>query len=307
MNLNSRKYTIYGFITILIWGTSAVFTRTLSTSLGAYTAAALVNFIGGIVVLLQQSITGHGMKDRKKVPRIYWILCGLLFILYTATSYVSMSMVEGEEAIVTLVLIRFLWPLFTLIFTVPILKEKASPWLIGGVTLSFIGIVVAKLGNDIFDLPNFAKNILSGDSMPVYLLGFVVAISWALYTNLTKKFVGTKDVDGVGIYMVASGIILGLIALFKNEPKNFSSGIIAQIIYAAIVVTCMANIMWNMAIKHGNMLVVVLASNFLPIISTVMTALMLGIPITLPIIMGSLLVVAGTYWSKKCFRQGGKD
>jgi drug/metabolite transporter (DMT)-like permease len=301
MSSNSRKYTIFGFITILIWGTSAVFTRTLSTNLGAYTAAALVNFIGGVTVLGQQFVTGNGTKDLKKVPRLYWPVCGFLFILYTSTSYVSMSMVAKEEAVITLVLIRFLWPLFTLIFTIPILKQKASVWLIGGITLSFIGIVIAKLGNDIFDLPNFIHNITSGDDLPAFLLGFVVAISWGLYTNLTKKFIGTRDVDGVGIYMVGSGIILGIIALFTDEPRHFTPVIISQVIYASIVVTCVANVLWNLAIKKGNMLIVVLASNFLPIISTVMTSFLLGVPITLPVIVGSIFVVAGTCWSKKCF------
>ena len=33
-------YTLLGFLTIIIWGTSAIFTRNLSTGLGAYTSAA---------------------------------------------------------------------------------------------------------------------------------------------------------------------------------------------------------------------------------------------------------------------------
>ena len=49
------------------------------------------------------------------------------------------------------------------------------------------------------------------------------------------------------------------------------------------------------------MLLIVLASNFLPIISTVMTSWMLGVGVTLPVVIGALLVVAGTLWSKKCF------
>lgn len=302
MNTKPNRYTAFGFITILIWGTSAVFTRTLSTNLGAYTAAALVNLIGGIAVLIWQLATGSGMKEWKKVPRLYWLVCGSLFILYTSSSYVSMQMVKKEEVVLTLVLIRFLWPLFTLIFTIPILKQKASPWLICGVTLSFIGIVVAKLGNQIFDLSDFVKNVSNGGELPALLLGFVVAVTWGLYTNFTKKYIGTKDVDGVGIYMVGSGIILGIISIFTNEPRNFTPSIIVQVIYASIMVTCVANILWNMSIKRGNMLIVVLASNFLPIISTVMTSIMLGIPITPPILIGSLLVVAGISWSKRCFR-----
>jgi uncharacterized membrane protein len=52
------------------------------------------------------------------------------------------------------------------------------------------------------------------------------------------------------------------------------------------------------------MILVVLASNFLPIISTIMAAVMLGVAVTLPVIVGSALVVAGTLWSKRCFDKG---
>ena len=50
MTLGVGKYTLLGFLTIIIWGTSAIFTRNLSTNIGAYTSATFVNQIGGIVV-----------------------------------------------------------------------------------------------------------------------------------------------------------------------------------------------------------------------------------------------------------------
>jgi len=302
MFLKSRKYTFLGFLTIIIWGTSAIFTRNLSTSIGAYTSAALVNLIGGVVVLGRQMVIKKEFVHWKEVTWKYWPICGALFVIYTASSYVSMSIVEKDEAVITLVLIRFLWPLFTLIFTIPILKAKASKWLIASVAVSMIGIIIAKLGNTIFDLPNFIHNIFFGEDVLGYLLGFAVAISWGLYTNLTKKYIGLLDVDGVGIYMISAAAILGVIALNVDEPRQFSGILILQILYAGIVVGSVANVLWNLSIKKGNMLLVVLTSNFLPIISTIMTSLLLGVGITVPIIIGSLLVVMGTMWSKKCFR-----
>ena len=296
-------YTLLGFLTIIIWGTSAIFTRNLSTGLGAYTSAALVNLIGGIVVFVTQLIKKEGLTGIREVPRKYWTVCGSLFVIYTASSYVSMSMVQSDESVIVLVLIRFLWPLFTLIFTIPILHARASLWLICSVALSFVGIVVAKLGADIFHLSSFADNILSGGDLAGYAMGFVVAISWGVYTNLVKKYVGTKKVDGVGIYMIVTAAILGIISIFMDEPRNFSVSLIGQILYAGIVVGALANTLWNLSIKKGNMLLVVLVSNFLPIISTVMTSFMLGVGITVPIIVGSLLVVVGTLWSKQCFRE----
>jgi len=301
MTLGIGRYTLLGFLTIMIWGTSAIFTRNLSTNIGAYTSAAFVNLIGGIVILGQQLITKKGLKGLGEVKKRYWPICGFLFMVYTAASYVSMSLVEKDEAVVTLVLIRFLWPLFTLVFTVPILKVKASPWLAGGVFLSLIGIAIAQIGNDISNLDSFLENVLNPGDIAGYALGFVVSITWGLYTNYTKKYVGNREVDGVGIYMILTGILLGIIAMGVDEPRNFSVNLTGQILYAGIVVGSLANVLWNVSIKKGNMLLVVLASNFLPIISTVMTSWMLGVGITLPVVVGALLVVAGTLWSKRCF------
>lgn len=295
------KYTLMGIITIIIWGTSAAFTRNLSTGLGAYTAASLVNIVGGLVVLISQYINKAGTKDWKDVTKLYWIICGGLFVIYTATSYVSMSIVSGNEAVMTLVLIRFLWPLFTLLLTIPILHQKASPGLIVGVLISLAGIIVANMGNSDISIINILKSFLDGNNLPAYILGFIVSFSWGLYTNLTKKFVKDKDVDGSGVFMLISGLLLGAVSLGLNEPRAFTINLAGQIIYASIVVSSLANVMWNLSIKKGNMLLVVLASNFLPIISVIMTAIMLGYKITLHHLIGSVLVVIGTIWCKKCF------
>lgn len=298
--MNSNKYTLLGIITIIIWGTSAAFTKNLSSGLGPYTAAAAVNMIGGAVVIGHQLFTNGGRAQYRGAPPQYWIICGSLFIIYTATSYISMEMVSTEAEIMTMVLIRFLWPLFTLVLTIPILKKRASKWLAASVALSLCGIIIAKMGGSINNAQAFFKDILSGNWM-AYLMGFIVSMSWAFYTNLTKKYLGQKSVDGVGIYMVVSAVILGAISLFLPEPRNFTPRLVGEMMYQAIAVSCIANVLWTISIKRGNMLVVVLASNFLPIISTVITAWMLGLNITMPVIAGSVLVVIGTIWSKWCF------
>lgn len=302
MHSGSQKYTLLGFLTILIWGTSAVFTRNLSTNIGAYTSAALVNLLGGAVVLINQFRKREGLEEVRQLSLRCWIICGLPFVLYTALSYVSMGMVESDEAVVTLVLIRFLWPLFTLVFTIPILGARASLWLVGGISVSMAGIIVVKLGENLFDFSSFLQNMFTGSDIPGYVLGLLSAVSWGLYTNLIKKYVGTRKVDGVGIYMILTGIILGGIALLADEPRQFSISLIGQILYAGIVVGSVANTFWGLAIKKGNMLLVVLVSNFLPVISSIITSCMLGIGITIPILVGSVLVVVGTLWSKTCFK-----
>ena len=298
--MNSKKYTALGFATLLIWGTSPAFTKILSAHLGGFTAAACVNIIGGILVLIKQKFFDGNLPKFRDASRSYWFICGGLFVIYTASSYIAMALVHNTKTVVTLVLIRFLWPLFTLIFTIPILKQKASPWISAGIMFSLAGIVVAELGSNMKNL-NGVFQTFHEEFWP-FILCFVVAVSWALYTNYTKKFLIKKDFDGVGIFMLLSGILLGLISLGVQEPRQFSTEILWPLFYQSVVVSFLANILWNKSIVKGNLLVVVLASNFLPIISTVSSGLMLGIPINIYIIIGSLFVVIGTFWSKRCFQ-----
>ena len=63
--MKSNKYTLLGIITIIIWGTSAAFTKNLSSGLGPYTAAAVVNLIGGAVVVAQQLLANGGTAQYK--------------------------------------------------------------------------------------------------------------------------------------------------------------------------------------------------------------------------------------------------
>ena len=304
---SEQYYTFLGFLAIIIWGTSAVFTRNLSVNIGAYTAAALVNLIGALVVIIRQLIKKEELSNWRDVPRRYWIFCGLLFVIYTVTAYVSMSVVKTDEIVVVMVLIRFLWPLFTLVSTIPILKAKASPWLICSVFVCMAGIIIARLETGAFHLSYFFGRNLSGSDIVGYILSFIVAISWGIYTNLTRKYAANKNVDGVGVFMLATAVILGGVAFFVDEPRRFSINMTSQILYASIIVGAVANLFWNLSVKKGNMLLVVLIANFLPVISTVSTSLLLGVKITLPVIIGSLLVAIGTIWSKACFNTKEKS
>lgn len=301
--MDRKKYTLIGLIVIIIWGTSPAFTRTLGISLGAFTAASIVNIIGGLLAIGHQMLFRGGFGSFKGRSKRYWILCGSLFIIYTATSYISVNIVDSSE-VVTLVLVKFLWPLFTLVLTIPMLKQKASRWLVVSVAISLTGIIIAKLGMDAAGgLQQIIRVLFSNG--PAYVLGLAVAVSWALYTNFTKLFAEEGKSDGVGIFMLVCGILLGIISIGLEEPRQFSSGIILELLVQSVLVSYLANIGWNLAIKKGNMLVVVLASNFLPIISTAITAWMLHVNMDKNVYLGAVLVVIGTIWSKWCFAKGG--
>jgi drug/metabolite transporter (DMT)-like permease len=294
-----NKNTLFGFISILLWSTAAAFTRTLSEDLGAFTAAASVHLIAGILAVLYQRFSANGTNRFRSVPKAYWLICGFFYILYVTCSYLSVGLAQSREQVMIIILIKFLWPMLTLLFTIPILGSKASPLLIMGVMLSFTGIVIANLGTNVADFGTFQRNI-TGNAIP-YLLGLTAAVSWALYSNFSRKLVGDSD-GGAGFFILITGIVLGSLSFAFSEPRQLSSQVVGQLLYQAIFTSFVATLMWDAAMRKGNVILVAIVSTFLPLVTTVVSALLLGVNLGLPIWIGALLVVSGTALSKRSFQ-----
>lgn len=298
--MNSRKYTLLGYIAIVLWGTGTAIVRTLGENLGTFTGPALTSIIAGLIAIIYQIVKGGGFKKLMKAPLRYWFWCGIIYVFFIYSSSVSVNLAKTREQVMMVVLINLLWPLMTLIFTIPILKAKASPWLIGSIVVSITGIAIGNLGGNINNLSSFINNI-TGNLTP-YLLAFSSSIAWGLYSNLSTRYIGGSDSgDGVGFFMLIGGLLMGALSLTLNEPRIFNVSMIGELIYQSVFTLFIATICWNTSMVKGNPVAVAVASNLTPIITTLSTGLLLGVPITIPVLIGTVLLVIGTFWSKQCF------
>lgn len=296
--MEENKNTIFGFIAILFWSTAAAFTRTLSEDLGTFTAATFVYLIAGIIAVAYQVKVMGGIANFRSVPKRYWLICGFLFTLYVVCAYLSVSLAQTREQVMVVILIKFQWPLLTLLLTIPILQKRASPWLAAGVALSFLGIAVANIGSKVTDFRSFLAGI-SGNLLP-YVIGLVAAFAWAFYSNYSKKLVGETG-GGASFFILFTGIILGIFRLFIHENTHWSISTIGQLFYQSVFTSFLATLLWDAAMRKGRMVIVVIASNFLPLIVTLVSALLLGVSPSPFLWLGAALVVAGTIWSKRSF------
>jgi len=293
-----KKFTAYGFLALLFWSTASALSRTLSEDLGIYTAAFLIHIISGSIAITYTLIANGGFKQFKGISNSYWLVCGFFYALYVIMAYIAVGIADTREQVMVVVLIKYLWPLLTLIFAIPVLKTRASPWLVIGILLSLAGIVVANLGSNVTDLASFLQK-LSGSVVP-YILGFLAAIGWALFSDFSRKLaVGSEG--GVGFFMLGTGLIMGFISLFVPEETTWSTSTISQLIYQAVIPSFLATLLWDAAMRKGKLIIVLIASNFVPLLTIIVTALILGQPLHPSILAGALLVVAGTTWSKRCF------
>jgi len=288
-----------GLAATLIWGIGPGVARGLAEDLGPFASGAMGNTMGGLVLLFYKWRT-TGLRAIKNVPRIYWILCAPIYVLFMASSVLSIGLVETREEVITLGLIRLLWPLSTLILTIPIMKAKASPWLIVGLILCFFGVLAPYL--DPASPSLFAVfGALLGSGFPG-IMALVSATSWGLYSNWFSKYIKHKEHDFISVLLLFSGLFQFGAAMIVYQPFNLQLRHTFPFAFQVIFSTFLANVFWNMAMRSKYSLAVIILANLVPVFSTVLTGLMLGVTLTWPMLLGAALVVAGTMWSKRCFR-----
>ena len=286
-----------GIGAVFIWALATAFMRGLTEELGVFTAGAIASGLGGGIVLLYKAKT-VGLRGLKETPRAYWLACGIPFLAFALTVNISVGLAYTREEVVTTGLLRLIWPLLALIFTIPLHKRRVSKWFIASVSLSLIGIILGNYTEGLSPLILLRAFI---DTWVPSLFALLSSISWALYSNYLGKYVKNPRDDHVGLLMMIDGGIKAILAVFLGETPQFAAGQFWGIFYMVAVNSFLANIFWVRAMGSGYRHAAILFANLTPLIATVAVALTLGVSLTLPLILGSVLVAGGTLWSKFCF------
>ena len=178
--------TLFGIFAILFWGTTIAFSRSLTEQLGPLTAASLIYLISGSFSCIYLIDKLGGIKKTFQFPTLYLIGCGTLFVFYTVCLYLAVGLAFSREQVIEVSIINYLWPGLTLIFSLPILHKKGRITLIPGIFSAFCGFYLATIQSGMFSWEMFKGNF-QVNYFP-YLLAFLAAISWGLYSNLARRW-----------------------------------------------------------------------------------------------------------------------
>lgn len=286
---------LLGVSASLIWGLSPAFTRMLGENWGYFTAGMIISIIGGIIALLYKQLT-TGFSSLKSVSNKYWLICGTSYIVFIIASNLSVGLAISRTEVVTSGIFRLLWPLMTLITIIPIQKIKVKKQFYLAILLCLLGVLITNVNN-----PSISSLICHiFDSWKPCVLGLISSIAWGIYSNYYSRYVHNAEEDFVGLIMIATGLIQ-LIASYIIDPVPVIY--FAQVEQLSLLVfsSFLGNIFWNFGMRGHYNLYVIIFANFIPVISTVFTGLILGVDITFMMLFGSLLIVIGTMWSKKSF------
>ncbi len=298
--MNRSQATGLGLLALVFWSTTIAVSRTLEEQLGPMRSAAWMYLGGALLALIVDAWRGDGMRAALRLPKRYLLVCGGLFILYTVSLYLAIGAAVDREQIQEVTLLNYLWPGLTLAFSIPILQKRAHPLFAVGFfcALAGVALVVCK-GNPVEGGAVVAK--LRANPLP-YVGGLLAGISWALFSNLSRKWAGGRPGNAAPLFFLVTGLILGGLSLARGETSHWTPRVIFELGYGMVFSTFLAFWFWETGVRRGNIVLLGACSNLAPLLATVLNSWYLRVPLHWTVGMGSVLIIIGAWVSRRTLR-----
>ncbi|TDM66465.1 EamA family transporter [Acinetobacter sp. KU 011TH] len=285
--MSKNLATLIGLSAILMWASLVGLMKQVSAAIGPELG---VTFIYSLSALLLLAI--FKVPDFKQISKKYLIFGTILFVAYEVCFSFAIAYSQTARQAIEISIVNYLWPSLTVLAFVIFKELKFNFLIILGLMLSIFGIVFIQTGSGDFSLNSLVDNF---HSTPLsYILAFAGAIIWAFYCVLTKKL--SNGQNPISIFFVGVALTLwfkllvsGHFAIPAMDIPTFMTLLVASAAmgfgYAA----------WNIGIIHGNITVLVVASYFTPIISSILAMFVLHTQLSMSFWQGTAMVTAGSF------------
>jgi len=282
--------TLLGIVAILLWSTTIAVSRSLVEEAGTLTAASATYLLSGAIGCAWLAARGR-LRRAGSLPRLYLFGCGGLFVLYMVSLYAAIGLAADRSQVIGVGIVNYLWPGLTLVLSVPLLGKRAGPLLVPGAVIAFAGAALAgaQAGGSSWSAPaaGGARGLLP------YAFALVAAVTWALYSNLSRRWAGEGEGGAVPLFLLASGLVLGLLRLLCPEETTWTPRALAELGYMALFSALLAYAFWDLAMRKGNIILVAALSYFTPLLSTLVSCIYLKVTPGPALWIACALVVAG--------------
>lgn len=268
--------TLGGAAAVLIWASCVSVARLLSESLGVFTSAAMIFTLAGTLACAVQLSRRAARADLFALPKRYFAWCGALFVLNQIGLYGGLGLARSRMQVLEVGAINYLWPALTLLFSIPLLGQRARPWLLTiGVALALAGIVATTMDPSQLSPGDTLARIVS--SPVAYVLALMGAIVWAVYSNLARLWAGNARTDAVPLFLLASGLALWGIRAAVHEISVWDVRTTAALVYAALLPAYGAYALWDTGVRKGDFALLSSLSYTIPVLSTLLSCALLGV------------------------------
>jgi len=289
------RNTIAGLGAIFIWSTSIALVRSISEQVGPLAGAAAVHLIGGGFSFALFLCRSKGsLLPLQSLSGKYLTGCGALFVLYMLALFVAVGMAANRHQVLEIGLLNYLWPALTILFSLLLLHKQANFILVPGTLLALSGVFLVLTQGQSVSLTSLAGNVAGNPA--AYALGLAAAVSWGLYSNLTRRWGGPQARGAVELFILVTGIFFLLLFWVTGEARTWTWRAGLEVTFMGLA-TALAYILWDLAMRKGDIVFVAACSYFTPLLSTLLSCLYLRVAAGVSLWLGCLLIVAGSLLS----------
>jgi drug/metabolite transporter (DMT)-like permease len=272
-----------GMGAIALWGGLAALS-VLAGAIPPFQMVAMTFVVGASLGIVRARRRGVGWADLVRWPWRVWLLgIGGLFG-YHALYFGALQLAPPAEAN----LVNYLWPLLIVLLSAPFAAENERGRLgwthLAGAALGFAGVAMLAFGRGI---------VFSGDHALGYALALGCAITWALYSVLSRRF-GETPTDAIAAFCAASAALSVLCHLaFERTVWPASTSAWLAVLALGLGPAGGAFYLWDHAVKRGDIRALGALSYATPILST---ALLIACGLARPtsaLLLAAVLVTVG--------------
>lgn len=278
-------------LSMIIFGTIGIFRRLIPLSSGL--VAMSRGLIGVLFLLLVMRLRGDGM-DRAAVRRKLPLLClsgaaiGVNWILlFEAYNYTSVA---------TATLCYYLAPMFVILASPLVLREKLTLRKLACVSAALLGMV-------------FVSGVLEasgGAGLKGVLLGLGAAVLYASVVLMNKQLGDVPAYDRTIVQLGSSAAVLLPYVLLVEEVsiEAFTPGVIALLLVVGIVHTGIAYALYFGSLMQLKAQTAAILSYIDPVVAVLLSALVLREHMSLLSGLGAVLVLGAAIVSELPARRG---
>jgi len=282
---NRNRATVIGLIAIVLWSSIVALIRGVSEHWGATGGAAMIYSVASVFLLFTV-----GFPRIREFPRRYLLWGSLLFVAYELCLALSIGYANSGKQAIEVGMVNYLWPTFTMVAAILFNQQKSNLLVIPGFFLCMLGICWVLAGNQGLDLPGMLVHIQ--DNPVSYGLAFLGALIWAAYCTVTARI--AEGNNGVTLFFILVAAALWMKYLGAGGgAMAFSYHALLSLLLAAAAMG-FGYAAWNIGILGGNVTVLAGASYFIPIFSSILSAVLLRTPLSVAFWQGASMVCAGS-------------
>ncbi len=284
---NDKRSMMMLVASMAIWGSIGIFRRYIP--LPSAVLAASRGIIGSAFLVLLLKLRGRGVRAGMSGRQTVWfavsgaIMAFNWILLFDAYNYTSVAIAT---------LCYYMMPVFVTIASAVIFKERLTAGKLACVAVCLFGmlLVTGVIGGE---LPG------AGEGKGI-LMGLGAAVLYACVVLMNKKAAGADPYEKTVVQLLASSFALVPYLLLRTDfsSLDLSGSGLAMLLVVGIVHTGIAYALYFGCIDGLRAQTVALFSYMDPIVAVLLSALLLGEPLTAPAIAGVVLVIGGAVASE---------